>query len=168
MLMDLDFRAGTTDFRGDVEDFAWYRDSLIAVRLPVEAWTPHAAVEPKHGPVELLVNNRAVGECEFDVDASAIPTLSGLRISDPEFCGRGFGLQFLRLLTDFLCRLTNADALAFVVSADDAASNRIAQNAGFRYVRPHAVPCGDAVKRVNEWRLGRTGDAGPDQVASNG
>jgi RimJ/RimL family protein N-acetyltransferase len=133
----------------DVHRFqGWERTDVEAVRAEIEEMRGRAPGEPG-GWVQLTLQERATGALVGDVGIAPVEEEPGvIKVGytvDPTFQGRGYATEAVRALVVYAFDTLHADVVRMHASANNAASIRVAEKAGLRFVERRQYRDGDEI-----------------------
>ena len=133
----------------DVHRFqGWERTDVEAVRAEIAAMTERSPGSPG-GWVQLTVEERGSGQLVGDIGLSTVDGEPGVvkvgYTIDPTFQGRGYATEAVRALVVYAFETLAADVVRMHASADNAASIRVAEKAGLRFVERRQYRDGDDI-----------------------
>jgi aminoglycoside 6'-N-acetyltransferase len=114
----------------------WERTDPDGVRAEIEQMARRAPGDP--GWVQLSLVDRASGQLVGDVGISPAAGEPGvLKVGytvAPEFQGRGYATEAVRALAGYAFERLGASVVRIYADADNVASHRVAEKAGFRLI----------------------------------
>jgi RimJ/RimL family protein N-acetyltransferase len=126
----------------------WERTDVEAVRAEIEEMRGRAPGEPG-GWVQLTLEEPATGALLGDVGISPVEEEAGVvkvgYTVDPAFQGRGYATEAVRALVAYAFDTLHADVVRMHASANNAASIRVAEKAGLRFVERRQYRDGDEI-----------------------
>jgi RimJ/RimL family protein N-acetyltransferase len=126
----------------------WERTDVEAVRAEIEEMRGRAPGEPG-GWVQLTLEEAATGALVGDVGLSPVEEEPGvIKVGytvDPACQGRGYATEAVRALVAYAFDTLNADVVRMHASANNAASIRVAEKAGLRFVERRQYRDGDEI-----------------------
>ncbi len=113
-----------------IHDEPWEPISLERATARFEA---NLGEEERDGPqFAIEADGKYIGHCLlYSFDHTAHTCMLGIGIGDPEYQGRGYGREALRLLLDYAFRLRNLHKVSLTVSGDNERAIRAYRACGF-------------------------------------
>lgn len=146
-----DDAAAISAYRSDPEVHrfqGWERTDEAAVRAEIQEMEGRAPGQPG-GWVQLSVEERTTGRFVGDVGLSAVEGEPGVvkvgYTIAPTFQGRGYGTEAVRAMVAYAFETLGAETIRMHASADNAASIRVAEKAGLRFVERREYRDGDEI-----------------------
>ena len=103
----------------------------------VKEWVNRAEVQSDICYFSIEVEGELAGQIFLhDIDLSTGAALVGYHLFEPRWRGRGIGTQALKLLQKYVTADTTLTKLVLITSADNIASRRAAEKAGFTHAGP--------------------------------
>jgi RimJ/RimL family protein N-acetyltransferase len=126
----------------------WERTDPQGVRAEIEDMAARAPGSPG-GWVQLSVEDKATGQLVGDVGLSPAEDEPGvIKVGytiSPKFQGKGYATEAVSALVDYAFDVLGADIVRAYASADNAASIRVAEKAGFTLMERMEHRRGDQV-----------------------
>jgi len=146
----LPYREGNVALSSPVSRFILTTHHAEDVADSVRGWLRRAETQENIYYFSVEVEAELVGQIFLhDIDKLAGEALVGYHLFEPQWRGQGVGSQALKLLQRFVTMETTLMKLILITSADNSASWRAAEKAGFTYAGP---PREDPTGVLLSWR----------------
>lgn len=143
------YEDGDVSLRPPIPEIIHHSPKSSDVLSEVEGWRSTALAADDIYYFSIYRDDELVGQIFLhDIDWQIGESLVGYHLFQPRFRGIGIGTKALALLQRFVAEWGKLSRLIIITSADNTASQRVAQKCGFHYVGP---PREDPNGLVFEW-----------------